>query len=85
MEPDSNERHFKTQTRLENRRLAAQCVARLFSGVGHKIREDAGAGFGAERAELLTSFERLMLKETFYVFLGLIEDHEYNKELVPTY
>jgi len=85
MDTESNARQFKAHERLENRRLAAQCVARLFSGVGHKIREDAGAGFGAERAELLTSYERLLLKEAFNVFLGLIEDREYNKEIVPTY
>jgi hypothetical protein len=55
--------------------VAAQCVARLFQGMGHQIRKGSGSGveYLEQGTNKLTDNEKLLLKEAFDFFLGLIK------------
>jgi hypothetical protein len=61
-----------------DRQMAAQCVARLFEGMGHEIRKKSGSGVGylEEGSSQLTEYEKVLLKEAFDFFLGLIKGEE---------
>ena len=58
-----------------DRQVAAMCVARLFQGMGHKIRQESGSGIGyqAEGSSQLTDYEKKLLKEAFDFFVGLMK------------
>lgn len=57
-----------------DRRKAAECTARLFQGMGHKIRlKQSGFAYQEEGADKFTDIERGLIKEAFDFFLGLIK------------
>ncbi len=58
-----------------DRQMAAECVARLFQGMGHEIRKGGGSGveYLEQGSNKLTENEKLLLKEAFGFFLGLIK------------
>ena len=57
-----------------DRQMAAECTARLFQGMGHKIRlKQSGFAYQEEGSDKFTDIERSLLKEAFDFFLGLIK------------
>jgi hypothetical protein len=56
-----------------DRQMAAQCTARLFQGMGHKIRlKQSGFAHQEEGADIFTETEKGLLQEAFDFFLALI-------------
>lgn len=64
-----------------DRQVAAMCVARLFQGMGHRIREDSGSGIGFQKegASKFTEYEKYLLHEAFDFFLGMIQGNAQGK------
>ncbi len=57
-----------------DRQIAAQCTARLFQGMGHKIRiKQSGFAYQEEGSDKFTEIEKGLLKDAFDFFLGLIK------------
>jgi hypothetical protein len=59
-----------------NRQMAAQCVARVFQGLGSKLIDDEGRGFGSAPEPKISEREKVLIEDLFDFFLRLIEGEE---------
>ncbi len=70
------EERKEKESRLQNRRTAAECVSRIFSGKGDMIIDLSTKTLGTDKIGSFDDYEKALVKEFFYFILNLIEEEK---------